>query len=94
MCQAAQGQGARVRTFVIPSIETEKADRHVGGMVFAVRVDPPPDRLAEQAGHVGGGTSTSWACPSTAGGPRSTAQPAGRTLGSTAGAPGLGRWGR
>ena len=51
MCHAARCDGARVRTFVVPSTVTTPDDRH-GRMVFAVRVDPPPDPYAETAGHV------------------------------------------
>jgi hypothetical protein len=48
MCQVARQDGARVRTFVVPSTPSEPDDRPAGRMVFAVRVDPPPDRIGGQ----------------------------------------------
>lgn len=52
MCQIARRDGARIRTFVVPASVAGQKDPHVGGMVFAVRVDPPPDRCADGGGHV------------------------------------------
>ena len=52
MCHVARQDGARVRTFVVPSTPSEPDDRLDGRMVFAVRVDPPPDRLADRDRHV------------------------------------------
>jgi hypothetical protein len=46
MCGVARRDGTRVRTFVLPftAVGPDEDD----GMVFAVRVRPPPDRLAGQ----------------------------------------------
>ena len=50
MCRTARRDGARVRTFVVPS--PVAVDDPVGRTVFAVRVDPPPDPHSEQGRHV------------------------------------------
>jgi hypothetical protein len=50
MCRTARRDGARVRTFLVPS--PVAVDDPVGRTVFAVRVDPPPDPHSEQGRHV------------------------------------------
>jgi hypothetical protein len=52
MCRVAHQDGGRVRTFLVPPAGIEGDARLCGRLVFAVRVDPPPDRVAVQGGHV------------------------------------------
>jgi hypothetical protein len=50
MGQVARRNGARVRTVIVPS--TAESGSQVGRMVFAIRVDPPPDPVAGRGGNV------------------------------------------
>jgi hypothetical protein len=52
MCRVARRDGARVRTFVVPSAGTGPDERFDGRMVFAVRVDPPLDREEDRGAQV------------------------------------------
>jgi hypothetical protein len=49
MCNAGRRNGARVRTFLVPSAVPD-ADAAADQLVFAVRTDPPPDPAAQRQG--------------------------------------------